>query len=570
MLFICLSVVKSLMSPNTATASSIPAEFGGRISSVLDIRGKEGNSKKVTGSLGIGMLTSSFSLEGPIVKDRTTFVLGGRTTYSNWLLDLLPENSGYSGGRATFSDANIGISHKINSRNSIHAYGYWSADRFSFSADTTFRYRNVNASLKWRSQLGERHSLTVTTGFDSYDNAIDDYLNSFGAYTLATRVSQGFAKIHFSSQLGSFHKLNYGVQGIYYDLNPGSLSPLGEHSMVVERHLDVENAIEAAAYLSDVWTPGEHFSLEYGVRYSHFRALEPKQDYGAPEYRISAKYSFLDNLSIKAGFNSMNQYIHMISNTSSISPTDTWKLCDENIRPQEGWQGAGGLYWTFANNKVDFSVEGYYKEMSHYLDYKSGAVLSMNDHLADDLVETYGKAYGVEVMLKKNLGKLNGWVSYTYARSFLREMYDRGMETINRGEWYSAPHDKPHDVNFVGNFQFTHRYSLSLNVDYATGRPVTVPVGKYYYAGGFRLSYSDRNSYRIPDYFRMDVALNIEPGHYVKKLTHMSFTMGVYNVTGRKNAYSVFYKSTSGVNVSGYMISVFATQVPYVNLSLKF
>ena len=185
------------------------------------------------------------------------------------------------------------------------------------------------------------------------------------------------------------------------------------------------------------------------------------------------------------------------------------------------------------------------------------------------LIETENRAYGVELMAKKTLGKLNGWVSYTWSRSLLREMEDRGIYTINGGKWYNAAYDKPHDVKVVANYKFTHRYSISVNLDYATGRPVTIPVSKYLYGSGVRLVYSERNSYRIPDYFRLDLAFIIEPGHYLRQLTHFSVTFGCYNVTGRKNPYSIYY-SSDGTVIKGHMLSVFATQIPYVNLNLKF
>ncbi len=208
--------------------------------------------------------------------------------------------------------------------------------------------------------------------------------------------------------------------------------------------------------------------------------------------------------------------------------------------------------------------------MRDYPDYKSGAILVMNENLAQELISTMGKAYGVEFMVKKPGGKLNGWVSYTYSRSLLREMEDRGLQTINNGEWYNAPHDKPHDLKLVGNYKFTHRYSISVNLDYSTGRPVTIPVAKYIYGGGYRLYYSERNGYRIPDYFRLDLAINIEPSHYLRQLSHLSVTFGVYNVTGRKNPYSVFYTRNSSGSVSGNMLCVFAMPIPYLNLNLKF
>ncbi len=551
--------------------SSIPAEFGGRISSVLDVRGREGNSNKVQGSLGLGLLTSRFHVEGPVGDGKTTFIVGGRTTYSNWLFNLLPAGTAYSGGNAGFSDLNASVTHRINDRNTIQAYGYWSRDKFSFDGDTTFRYSNLNASVKWRSTVSERSNFTLTAGYDKYSNFLDNAFNTVSAYSVATGIDQAFIKAGFKTVVSDNHTLSYGLQSTFYELDPGAMEPLGDSSLVASHYLEKQHALESALYVSDTWRPSEKLSFDVGLRYSAYNSLSPdRKFYGAPEVRLSGKYSFRENLSFKAGFNSMNQYIHLISNTASVSPMDAWHLSSERVKPQDGWQAASGLYWTVADNKVDLSLEGYYKQLSHYLDYKSGAVLIMNDALEDALVETYGKAYGIEFMAKKPLGKLNGWFSYTYSRSLLREMEDRGISTINGGDWYPAPHDKPHDFKLVGNYKFTHRYSLSFNVDYSTGRPVTIPVSTYYYGGGMRLAYSARNGYRIPDYFRMDVAVNIDPGHYLRKLTHMSWTIGVYNVTGRKNAYSVYYTTHGGASLYGYKISVFATPVPYINLNLKF
>lgn len=550
--------------------SSIPAEYGGRISSVLSVRGREGNSKKVTGSLGLGLLMSRFHLEGPLKKDKTTFILGGRMTYSNWMLNMIPENSNYHGGKTDFSDINISINHKINDNNSLHAFAYWSRDQFSYTGDTTFRYSNLNASLKWRSNLTHSTKLDVSGGFDQYKNNLDNSYNDHSSYSYGTGVNQAFFKTHFTTKVGAANTLSYGLNEVFYMVNPGTMKPLHENSLIVPTTLDVEKASELSAFFGDNWQVDEKISLDGGVRMTAFTALESGKTYFAPEFRVSAKYSPMDNLSFKGGFNSLNQYIHLISNTSSISPMDSWKLSDENIRPQSGWQAAAGAYWTQLEKGLDISLEGYYKHIAHYHDYISGANLIMNPELADDLVETSGKAYGVEFMVKKSVGKLTGWLSYTWSRSLLKEDGDRGPLTINHGDWYSAPQDKPHDVKLVGNYKFTHRFSLSFNADYSTGRPVTVPIGIYQYGGGNRLYYSERNGYRIPDYFRLDAAMNIEPSHYLKQLTHMSITFGVYNLTGRKNAYSVYYTSNGGRMIRGYMMSVFSSPIPYINLNLKF
>lgn len=551
--------------------SSIPVRYGGRISSVMDVRSKDGDRNKIKGSLGIGILTSHAAIEGPFDKEgKTTFVLGGRATYSNWMLKILPKNSGYSGGKANFADVNASITHRFDDRSTLQAYGYWSYDKFSFSGDTTFRYMNINAALRYTKKYDGGRQMVIAGGYDQYGNTLDNYINAARSFSLETAVRQTFARAQFVHPMGH-HTLSYGADAVFYFLNPGTRSPYGKESLVMRKQMPTGYGLEPSVYAGDSWNiAGGPFSLDYGVRISGFMAMNPAKFYLGPDLRVSGKYSPLPNLSFKAGFNSMTQYVHMISNTAGISPMDTWQISTDKIKPQRGWQVAAGAYWSFADAFWDLSVEGYYKRCLNSLDYKSGAQLQMNDNLADDLVPVRNQSYGVEVMLKKSKGRLTGWLSYTYSRSLLQEMTDRGVLTINRGEWYNAPHDKPHDIKLVANYAFTHRYSLSVNLDYSTGRPVTVPVGQYYYEGAIRLAYSDRNSYRIPDYFRMDVAFNIDPGHFLKALTHCSCTIGCYNVTARKNAYSVFYTTNGGQEIKGHMVSVFATPIPYLTINLKF
>ena len=546
--------------------SSIPVEYGGRISSVLDVRSREGSNKKVTGSLGVGLLTARAHLEGPISK-KTTFIVGARGTYSDWMLGLLPEDSGYKNGTASFYDITAGVTHRFNERNSIHFNGYYSTDAFKFSMDTSYKYENINASLHWRNNFHEKHSMEFSAGYDQYGYSTFDKYNPVTSYELSFEIKQAFANLKFKSLLSDRHSLTYGFDAIGYDLAPGNYLPYGEETKVVPRMIEQEKALEGAVYVSDSWKLSEKFFLDYGVRMSLFKS---DKFYAAPELRVSGRYMVSSKVSFKAGFNSMTQYIHMLSNTTAISPTDIWKLSDTDIKPQTGWQAAAGFYASMADNKIEASVEGYYKKMNHYLDYKSGAELVMNENIAQDVVETQGKAYGVELMLKKPIGKLNGWMSYTYSRAQLRENSDRGENAINGGNWYNASYDKPHDFKLVGNYKFTHRFSISLNADYSTGRPVTVPIAKYYYGGAYRLFYAERNTFRIPDYFRLDAAINVEPTHRLKAFTHFSFTLGVYNVTGRKNVYSVYFESEGAHKIKGYKLSIFGTQIPYINLNFKF
>lgn len=546
--------------------SSIPVEYGGRISSVLDVNSREGNNKNLTGSLGVGLLTAKGHIEGPI-GEKTTFIAGARATYSDWLLSMLPEESEYNDGSASFYDVTAGVTHKFNENNSIHINGYWSVDDFRFSADTSYNYRNANGSIKWKSNLGEKTSMELTSGYDHYDYATIDKFNPVEAYEMSFKIAQMFGKLKFKSLLSEKHTITYGADAISYNLAPGSYLPYGGESLVVPDIIPDETGIEGAAYLSDSWSISDRVSLDFGVRYSMFNS---DKMYHGPEYRLSGRVMLSDKISFKAGINSMRQYIHMLSNSISVSPTDIWKLSDKNIKPQKGWQIAGGFYASLLNNKVEASIEGYYKEMDNYLDYKSGAVIIMNKNIAEDVIITQGRAYGAELMLKKSVGKLNGWFSYTYSKTQLRERDERGLNAINGGRWYDASYDKPHDAKLVANYKFTHRVSISANADYSTGRPITVPVARYEYGGGYRLYYSDRNSYRIPDYMRIDASLNIEPTHKLGAFTHFSFSIGVYNVTGRKNVYSVYFDTDAEGQIQGHKLCIFGAPIPYVNFNFKF
>lgn len=575
--------------------SSIPAKYGGRISSVLDINSREGNKKKFTGSASIGLLTSRLTLEGPLFSEKTSFIVGGRTTYSDWILKKLPEKSGYSDGNAGFYDLNATVNHKFDDRNNLYLNGYYSRDRFRFNANERYAYQNANGSAKWRHIFTDKFTGVFTAGYDHYAYQTEETVNPVNAYSLSFRVDQLFAKTDFTYYLGDKHTLDFGMNALYYNLLPGEYLPHGDESLVREDRMQREKALESALYVGDRWDITSSLSLNVGIRYSMFNAMGPRtyniyadgelpslatlagtvdrtgvfKTYHGPEFRISARYAFTEDFSVKAGFNTMRQNIHKLSNTTIMSPTDTWKLSDANIRPQTGMQAAAGLYKNFANNTVEVSLEGYYKTMDDYLDYRNGAELLMNHHVETDVLAVEGRAYGVELMVKKTQGKLNGWVSYTYSRTQLRQSDPMVLTPVNRGDWYAADFDKPHDVKFVGNYKFTHRFSFSLNCDYSTGRPITLPVSKYHYGGGEFVYYSDRNQYRIPDFFRMDASFNIEPSHHLTLLTHSTISFGVYNLTGRKNAYSVYYISEDGI-LKGYKMAIFGVPIPFISYNIKF
>ncbi len=575
--------------------SSIPTRFGGRISSVLDIHSREGNKKEFAGSASIGLLTSRLTLEGPIWKDRTSVIVGGRTTYSDWMLRQIPEKSGYKNGTAGFWDINATLSHRFDDRNNLFVDGYYSQDRSRFEEYEDYKYRNINGSIKWRHVIDNRSFAVVTAGYDHYDHRVRNTENEYTGYTYDFGIDQVFGKVDFTLQAGDEHSLGFGLNTQLYDMNPGVRRPYGDNSEFRPQFMERERALESALYMSDKWTVSDRFEVDYGLRWSMFNALGPRnytlytlgslpseatisetgrkggilKTYTGPEFRLSARYSLMDDLSVKIGINSMRQYIHKISNNTVMSPTDTWKLSDINIKPQKGIQYAAGLYKDFRDKFIEITLEGYYKTLDDYLDYRSGARLTMNEHLERDLVSTRGRAYGVELMVRRTEGRLNGWASYAWSRTELRQDDPIIPIPVNGGNWYPADHDKPHEFKVVMNYRFTHRFSVSVNADYSTGRPITVPIARYSYAGGEYLFFAERNSVRVPDYFRLDASINIEPSHHLTLLTHSMISIGVYNATGRKNAHSVYFKQEDG-QLNGYKLSIFGVPIPYISYNIKF
>lgn len=579
----------------TLYKSSVPAKYGGRISSVLDITSLDGNDKKLSGSAGIGPLTGKLTLQGPIVNSKTTFVAGVRTTYSDWLFKILPKDYRHSG--ASFRDGTIHINRKINSKNNVFVNGYISGDKFNLNQDTSYQYNNKNANINWKHIFNNRFYGVFMAGIDHYDYQMAFRGDSVNAYKLKYSINQYKFNADFSYFLNNKHTLSFGLNSLLYNIHSGSVDPVGKGSLFVADSLEAEHALESALYVSDHFNVSEDFSIDGGIRYSMFNYLGPKhvntyapglpidlnnviatnnypsgkniKTYKGPEFRLSARYSLSENSSIKASANSLRQYIHLLTNTTTISPTDVWKLSDPNLQPQLGTQVALGFYKNFKNNTIETSAEVYYKWFDHYLDYRSGAVLVMNHHIETDVINTKGTAYGIELLIKKSAGKLNGWLSYTYSRSMLQQNDPLALEKINNGDKYPSNFDQPHNATLAGNYKINHRFSVSLNATYSTGRPITLPIAEYNYAGSVRVLYSDRNEYRIPDYFRTDLSMNIDGNHKIHQLTHNSWTIGVYNLTGRKNAYSVYFISENG-RIQGYKLSIFGSAIPFITYNIRF
>ncbi len=576
--------------------SGMTADYGGRLSSVLDVSVREGNKKKFSGMGGISPVTGRLSLEGPIIKDKVSFLIAGRSTYSDWLLQQV-DSKQLQNSKASFYDLNANVTMELSEKDNLYVSSYTSHDQFRLNSDTVFEYKNSNVGVKYKRIFNNKFYGVIGSSLSQYDFSLATNQNPINAFKFSYQIKQITSKADFNYYLNTKHHLTFGASSIHYKLNPGEISPQNPSSIITSKSIQQEQAFESALYIGDNFEMSNKLSIYGGVRYSGFNLIGARTAYsyaqglpkeksnildtlyyargkgvthnGGFEPRLSMRYLLLGNASLKLSYNRTRQYIHMLSNTTSISPTDVWKLSDQNIKPQIGDQLSLGFYYNSPNRLFEFSAESYIKTMQNFLDFKNGAVLFMNQTIETDVISTKGRASGIEFLIKKPIGKLNGWLSYTYSRSLLLAKSPFPSETVNQGKFYPANFDKPHALNFISNYKFNQRFSFSANLTYSTGRPITLPLGKYELNGAPRLAYSERNEYRIPDYFRIDVGVNLEGNHKLKKLAHGSWSLSVYNVTGRHNAYSVYFISKEG-SIKGYKLSVFAQPIPTLTYNFRF
>ena len=574
----------------------IPPEFGGRLSSVFDIVSKNGNAEKISGEGGIGPVTSNLTLSIPVVKDKASLLVGGRATYSDWILKQLDDEN-LKNSKASFYDLFAKYNHKINKNNSIEGTGYYSKDAYSITPDSIYKYSNSLVSLKWKHAFNEKNNSELNFTNSGYKFSINYESTNPESFIFKYKINETQVNLKFNSELNEKHKFTYGIASKLYNVSPGELTPNGVNSIVSPKKVDDEKGLESAIFFSDKFTITEKLLLDIGARYSLYAALGPSTQKiyqeGVPmtsstvidektysnndvintsggfEPRIGLRYIFDESLFIKAGFDKNYQYIHLLTTNTTQSPTDTWKLSDLNVKPQSGLQYSLGVFKKLEYKDIELSLEGYYKTSKNILDYKVGANILLNQDLETELLQGDGKAYGVEFLLKKPNGRLNGWIGYTYSRAFIKLDSPFNDEKVNNGEYFPTNFDKPHDFSIVMNYKFTHRYSFSSNFVYQTGRPVTYPISKYFYQGAEYTMYSDRNKYRIPDYYRLDIGLNIEGNHKIKKLAHSFWNISIYNVLGRNNPYSIFFVTKEG-QIKAYQTSIFAVPIPTITYNFKF
>jgi len=579
----------------TLYKGGIPSRYGGRISSVLDIGSKEGNRKEFAGNAGISPITTHISLEGPIIKDTLTYIFTARTTYSNWIFGLLKDPALHR-SRASFYDMNGKITYDLNKNNKIDFSAYLSHDGFRFNSDTTYGYNNNIVALKWRHFFNSRFfsSFSVNNSFYGYD--ISSQFRTTEAFVLSHRLNSTGLKADFNLFLGR-NEVNFGLDLTRYAVIPGSYQPYNDSSLVIPNTLKKERAWEGGIYFDDKFILTDYLSVNAGVRLSSFFTFGPGSvmiydprfskslstitdtlnfrpgqivsKYGGPEFRVSLNFRLTNRTSFKINYNRTRQYIHLLSNSTSISPTDTWKLSDYNVKPQIGDQIALGYYEMLMNNSFEISAEAYYKEIRNMVDFKGGTDFIMDPTIEKDIVNVRGKAYGLELVLKKTEGKIRYSIGYTYSRTYIRSLSQFSEEIINSGKWFPANFDKPNDLVITLNYIFSRRFSISSNYTWSTGRPVTYPVATYNMYDDILVHYSDRNKYRIPDYSRLDLSFQINGNLRAHRVARPNWTFSVYNLLGRENVYSIYFKKVGNV-YTGYKLSVFGRAIPSVTCSFDF
>lgn len=595
----------------TLYKGGIPAIYGGRLSSVLDVHQKEGNMKEFGGSAGIGLLSSRIMFEGPLLKDKASFMIAGRRSYQDLLLRLSP-NDDINSLIANFYDINAKMNIKFNDRSRFYLSGYYGKDAFGVPSLAGFNWGNLGVTGRWNYLFNDKLFMNVSTIWSDYDYSIGFELPTITLDNVAY-IKNAVNKVNFSYFPNANHKINFGVEATYYDFEPFSTTVDYADSAFEDIVLELQNeyALEPSIYFEDDWKINQRLTIRGGLRYSSFYNLGERDvvNYNANsngtvsnsgiidttsfaageviesftgsqglEPRLGINYKVSENAAIKMSYNRTRQYIHLISNTTSSLPIDTWRPSGTYISPGTADQIAAGFNRNFQDGVWQLSVEGYYKTMSNLVDYKNGAQPTGVDNIEVALMTGEGRSYGLEVQLDKKVGKLTGWLAYTWSRSEMRvPMGNTPDEWINMGQWYAAAQDKPHDLAIVGSYQITKNWSASANFIYQTGKPFTYPEARGEFEGityPFALS---RNNSRTPVYHRLDLSMDysIAKKNPTQKW-QSSWNLGVYNVYGRDNAFSVYFQEVLDSNgdptgeTKATQLSIFAAPIPMLTYNIKF
>ena len=576
--------------------SNIPAKFGSRLASIFDITALEGDKKKYKFRGGISPVTGNILFEGPVQKEKSSIMIGMRSTYSNWILKRI-KNGDFNRTRVNFADAIIKFSHQLSSKSKVQIFGYYSFDKIKFADKTNFDNSNLGGSFSWNHFFNDKINMNLSLINSRMQLGVEDVEIPFEAYQQNTALLHQEVRMDWTWRISPRHHLEFGGNTILYKNDRGTFLPSDESSLIQPLEFEVEKGLETGIYLSEEWKPSDKTTLVGGLRFNRYDYLGPQevfeyQDgfpmsnesitdtlqfqkgdkikrYNGVDYRLAFKYALAPYLSIKASYNTLHQYLFLLSNTVALAPTDKWKLTDYNIEPMTGQQTSLGVYGDVANKKYNWSTEVYFKKVTELVEYRDGANLLVNEFPEQDILQGNLNAWGLELMIKKIKGRFNGWVNYTFSKSRVLVKGIDDDRSINFGNSYPSNYDRPHVVNVVANYKFIRRFSLSANMVYQTGRPITYPTNTYT-QGGFQLiNYSERNQFRVPDYFRVDLSAKIEGNLKKEKLIHGAWVFSIYNLTGRNNTYNIYFKNVN-TGLKGYKISIFAQPIFSLSYQFKF
>lgn len=578
----------------------IPARYGGRVSSVLDVRQKDGNSKRFEATGGIGIISSRLALEGPLFKEKGSFIIAGRRSYADVLLKASGNDNSVS-----FYDLNLKTNYKINTNNRLYLSGYFGRDAFELGENFSSSYGNSTGNLRWNHIFNDRLFSNLSAVYSKYDydlgitTAEFDWVSSITNYNLKYDL-----KYYFSDKF----KLDFGASGIYYDFDPGEIKPTSETSAINPLILDQKKALESGVYVNAEHKLTDNLTAQYGVRYSAFTRLggQPMVEYandqpvvynselgiyerGTPigetnyekgdaieqfgnlEPRASLAYTLNDNSSVKAGFSRVAQYIHLLSNTSSATPLDVWAPSGQYIKPQLSNQYALGYFRNFKDKAYSMEAEVYFKNTDNRIDYIDGSDLIGQNTIETEILTGESRAYGLELLFRKNEGNFTGWIAYTLSKSEQRTPGGTaGGLGINNGAWYNTPYDRTHDISISGSYRLNDKWSFGTNLVFQTGRPVTYPNGQYEYEGISVASYADRNSDRLPAYHRLDVSVNYKPNRKPESRFKGEWVLGVYNAYNRKNAASISFGQNIETGANEATRTAIFGIVPSLTYNFKF
>lgn len=576
----------------TLYKGAAPSSFGGRSASVLNIESRKGDLEnwKYSGSLGTAL--SKIVIEGPIIPEKTSMLAAVRRSNANWLLNSVDELD-VSNSSIRFHDIYLGLNHRFSEKNTLDLTLLNTGDFFRFSDQFGFQWSNFVGSLTSKNLITENFSLIGMAAYGTFENAFFEPAGIDPA-----RISNGLSYIQGKfSGLYTFDnfELTFGGEAISYQMAPERLEPFNISSEVQSDELNKQRGIELAPFISSEWNPHTNFSISAGLRYSMYQQLgpdsvflyqenrplspftvtdqigygdEPIVAYGGFEPRVSVRWTFNEVNSIKAGYSTMNQYLQTISNATGPTPIDLWQLSTTYIKPQRSYNYSLGYFRNFKDNEWSTSLEGYFRKTDNQLEYRDFANLFLNPNLEAELIQGEGQAYGAELLIQRNTGGVTGWLSYTYSRSFIRTTSEFSEILVNGGNWFPTNFDRPHILSLVTNFHLGKARTFNVNVNYSTGRPVTAPSTNYIIDGIFLPDFGDRNQFRIPNYFRIDLSY-LTNG--IVRTWDDKFNFSIYNVLGRRNAYSVFFqREAQSLRLRPYQLSILGSVFPTISYSVAF